>query len=250
MYNNVKEVFDRALAPFPGVKWACCPLDFSQWKESGKYNYALLVYAPYDEIMTIWKYKEPRQAAQKRRRSAAMKEVAAALEKAAKAAGIPFLIPPVTRDNMSPPYKMSLSSKEVGVRSGVGWIGRSDLLITYDYGPRIETVSAVFYADHMETRPPVTKNQCGDCSLCVKACPFHLITGKTWKEGTPREELLDYHNCSVQRDLLGRKMGLGRKFMCARCLLACPVGVENIQKLNASLERKEENGCTACSADS
>ena len=119
MYNNVKEVFDRALAPFPGVKWACCPLDFSQWKESGKYNYALLVYAPYDEIMTIWKYKEPRQAAQKRRRSAAMKEVAAALEKAAKAAGIPFLIPPVTRDNMSPPYKMSLSSKEVGVRGGL-----------------------------------------------------------------------------------------------------------------------------------
>lgn len=175
--NKVKEVFDQALAPFPGVKWACCPLDFSQWKGSGKYNYALLVYAPYDEIMTIWKYQEPRQMAQKKRRSAAMKEVIAALEKATLEAGIPFLIPPVTRDNMSPPYKMSLSSKEVGVRAGVGWIDRNDLLITYEYGPRIETVSAVFQADHMETRPPVTRNQCGDCTLCVTACPFHLITG-------------------------------------------------------------------------
>lgn len=46
MYNNVKGVFDQALAPFPGVRWACCPLDFSQWKGAGKYNYALLVYAP------------------------------------------------------------------------------------------------------------------------------------------------------------------------------------------------------------
>lgn len=78
--------------------------------------------------MTIWKYQEPRQMAQKKRRSAAMKEVIAALEKATREAGIPFLIPPVTRDNMSPPYKMSLSSKEVGVRAGVGWIGRNDLL--------------------------------------------------------------------------------------------------------------------------
>ena len=236
MEIDVKKVFDEAIAPWPEARWACCELDFSSWKKD--YNYGLFVYAPYDELMTLRKYDEKKQFALRCRLFDRVHEIGRAVEKAAKAAGIPFLVPPGSRDHMSLPYMSTLSNKYLGVRSGVGWIGKNDLLITYEYGPRIWTFGAVFRADHMDVKKPVAKSECGDCDLCIRSCPYKNFTGNTWHDGVPREDLVNYHNCSMKRFLLGQRLHLDRKFMCARCLLACPHGQDRIREVAAQYEKE------------
>ena len=153
------------------------------------------------------------------------------LQEASDEAGIRLHIPPIPVDHQTPPYIIPLSVKEIGVKSGIGWIGKSDLLVTFAYGTRICTVGAVFYADSFTVGEPVTESRCGDCNLCVAACPYHNIYGNEWKKGVTRDDLVDYHKCSVVRYALAKKKKLDRKISCARCVLSCPVGLENVRKV-------------------
>lgn len=231
MSVDVKKVFDEALKPFIGTKWYCCDLDFSELQNEKTYNYALLVVMPYDEIMTLEDYEEQRQWNMCLRRYSQAEAVRNALTKACEENNIPFKIPRHSVDHMTPPYMVILSNKYLGTKCGVGWIGKNDLLITKDYGPRVWMQSAVFYAEHMETCTPVTESECGDCDLCVKACPCKNIVGKTWHEGISRDELVDYHNCSVFRFNVSKVKKTDHKWTCARCMLSCPRGIENVRKI-------------------
>lgn len=246
MSVDVKQVFDRALEPFIGVKWYCCPLDFSQMQyekpaNSDKpYNYALVVVVPYDELMTLEDYEEQRQWDLCLRMYAEVDQIRQALTAACVANNIPLKIPRHSIDHMTPPYMVILSNKYVGVKSGAGWIGKNDLLITKEYGPRVWMQSAVFYAEHMECQKPATQGHCGDCQICVQTCPCKNLSGKEWQDGTPREDLVDYHRCSVYRFNLAKSQKLDHKYTCARCLLSCPRGQENIAKVAAAIQQAKQ----------
>jgi len=59
-------------------------------------------------------------------------------------------------------------------RSGLGWIGKNSNLITKSNG------SFVFIAElitdlELNYDPPLNKNYCGNCSLCIDACPTNAI---------------------------------------------------------------------------
>lgn len=233
--EEIRKVFEGVLQKYPGAKYGVCPLDFSVYKDQG-YNYGMIVYIPLDIVMTLEDYDEERQNNMQLRVFPMARRIGQELAQACREAGIAFHIPPIPVDHQSPPYVIPLSVKEVGVRAGVGWIGKNDLLITYEYGARICTVGAVFYAEHMTVGKPVVKSECGDCNLCVNACPYRNIYGNEWGEGVTRDDLVDYHKCSVVRYAIGEKKKMGRKVSCARCVLGCPVGIENVRKIceNAS----------------
>lgn len=240
MGKKANEVFDEALRPFLGAKWAACKLDFSHFQESGKYNYALLIYRPYDELMTLDDYDESRQFAMRNRNRETMGMLTEAVKDACAREQIPIHFPKISIDHMSPPYITALSSKHIGVQAGVGWIGKNDLLITREYGPRIFTQTAVFYADELELGEPTTKSECGDCALCVDACPYNNIYGVTWDPGKTRDDLVNYHMCSVVRYKVAEQKGLPRKWMCAKCVLACPRGMETIEEIAKEKENYYE----------
>jgi epoxyqueuosine reductase len=116
-----------------------------------------------------------------------------------------------------------LSHKMVASQAGLGWIGKSSLFITPEYGPRVRLTSLLTDAPY-KTATEMMKSQCGDCRLCADACPADAIHNKEWAFGMGREELLDFNKCADYRQKLGD--GLGRRHSCAYCLKACPIGRE------------------------
>ena len=224
--NEIRAVFNDVARLVPGAKWAVCPLDFSEYRDAG-YNFAVLFYYPLATLLTMENYSEQAQYELQQATFPRGRLLRETLLAAAERNEIRLHIAPVGVDHQTPPYITPLSAKEIGVKAGVGWIGRSDLLVTEEYGPRVFTLSAVFYADEFTVGTPVTTSRCGACKACVEACPFHNIYGPEWGPGVTRDDLVDYHNCSVVRWNGGKK--LGHKVCCARCMECCPVGVENVR---------------------
>jgi len=113
--------------------------------------------------------------------------------------------------------------KTVATRAGLGWIGKNALLITPEYGPRVRLASVLTDAPP-EVSQPVSESRCGECSLCVKACPAKALTGKTWQEETKREDLVDVGLC---REVTQRnKIKFGER-ICGICVSVCPFGKVN-----------------------
>lgn len=245
----VREVFDEVAKYLPGTKYVVCELDeeldyTGHYLEKG-YNYAVLFYFPLDE--NIWDgYTEKRMAVLQTRCFPAMNRMGELLLKLSGEKGISLEIPPIAHDHMSPPYITPLSVKAVGVKGGAGWIGRSDLLITKEYGPKITTLGAVFTVESFTVGEPFRDNLCGKCHRCVDACPFGNIKGNAWHEGVTRDELVDYHMCSVCRYNASTEEstdipGVGRKVACCGCMMACPVGIKNVLAVIEETRLAEEN---------
>jgi epoxyqueuosine reductase QueG len=113
------------------------------------------------------------------------------------------------------PYKTAATC------AGLGWIGKSDLLVTPEHGPRVR-LAAILTDAPFKTAEPVTEGRCGSCRLCVDACPNQAIKDAVWHRGVEREALLDPYVCNQKR--LDYIPAIGRKYACGRCIQACPVG--------------------------
>lgn len=112
-------------------------------------------------------------------------------------------------------------SKLAATRAGLGWIGKSSLLITPQYGPRV-TLATLLIDSGFPCNEPVAASRCGTCARCVEACPYRCIRGIEWVPGTPRDDLLDAHLCSTEREAY--RSTIGHKHECGLCLLVCPFG--------------------------
>ncbi len=160
----------------------------------------------------------------------ALDDLSAALTRALAASGISALPIPATLsdDRLSAEYQRTLtpdfSHKMAATRAGLGWIGRTALLVTKAFGPRLR-LATVLVAEPLPTlAPPVTEGQCGRCSLCVQQCPAQAATGESWRAGDPREKLLDAFKCRAAcRHITGRNLGRDES-LCGLCLQVCPIG--------------------------
>ena len=111
-----------------------------------------------------------------------------------------------------------LLEKELACRAGLGWMGKNNLLITEDYGSWILLGVVIM---ERELKPdPARQGRCGDCSLCLEACP----TGALLKP-----YLLDTRICLSQVTQLSQpikkeiKESLAdRIWGCDLCQEACP----------------------------
>ena len=113
------------------------------------------------------------------------------------------------------------SFKYAAVQAGLGWIGKSGVLVTRAFGPRVRL--AVILVDYLfETGCPTVESLCGDCHECVDACPWKVIKGANWDISTKREQILDFQLCNSKRSEFIENNG--RKHTCGYCILACPWG--------------------------
>lgn len=113
------------------------------------------------------------------------------------------------------------SFKYAAVQAGLGWIGKSGVLITREFGPRV-FLAAILVDYPLACGQPVMNGLCGGCTACVKACPGGFIKGNEWNISTKREQLLDFQQCNTRRSEYIRTNG--RKHTCGYCILACPWG--------------------------
>lgn len=122
-----------------------------------------------------------------------------------------------------------VSQKAFGWAAGLGWIGRNGLLVTPDYGPRIR-LAAVLTDMPLKAAEPM-KNMCGDCMLCVKACPSKALRYVKFDvRPTNREEIIDVRKCaerlSKMKNMLASKHSSTELAVeiCGICIKACPYG--------------------------
>ena len=81
-------------------------------------------------------------------------------------------------------YKKTLrypfSHKMAATRSGIGWIGKTDLLVTSRFGPRVRLASLLTTENISHSGIPIDESQCGSCNICVNHCPAKAATGQLW----------------------------------------------------------------------
>lgn len=113
-----------------------------------------------------------------------------------------------------------LPHKTVATRAGLGWIGKSALLITREYGPAVRLATVLTDAP-IEPGNPIDDSRCGDCVKCVERCPAEAIVGDNWHKGSERQSIYDAHACcAMARSLAGPK-GIPAT-ICGICIDACP----------------------------
>jgi epoxyqueuosine reductase QueG len=86
------------------------------------------------------------------------------------------------------------SQKLAAHLAGLGWIGKSCLLVTPDHGPRVRWIAILTDAPLVPTGKPM-KERCGTCTACVDICPVHAFTGRPFREDEPREARFDVAAC-------------------------------------------------------
>lgn len=118
-----------------------------------------------------------------------------------------------------------LVDRSAAVRAGVGWMGRSTMVLTPGHGPWMLLGSVVTDAPLKRSEP--MRRDCGTCTACIPACPTGAID-----DGT-----LDARRClstwlqtpgSIPlwvRPLLGRRI-----YGCDDCLTSCPPGHPAMKK--------------------
>jgi epoxyqueuosine reductase QueG len=112
------------------------------------------------------------------------------------------------------------SQKLAAHLAGLGWIGKSCLLITPDHGPRVRWVSILTDAPLSPTGSP-GEQQCGECTACVDICPQHAFTGRPFHRGEPREARFDASACDRYFRELEQSCSVS---VCGLCLYVCPYG--------------------------
>ncbi|MBD3255168.1 MAG: hypothetical protein GF383_08740 [Candidatus Lokiarchaeota archaeon] len=120
-------------------------------------------------------------------------------------------IPPTTEtpaeniNYVSDYYQHTISHRLVAEHAGIGWRGKSELLITKMHGPAVRLTSVILKGPLVYGKMII--DGCGECNACLEACP---ILKKKYKLKNYREQ------CRLYIISLGLKHDV-----CGKCLKAC-----------------------------
>ncbi len=116
-----------------------------------------------------------------------------------------------------------VSHKAVAVAAGLGWQGKSLLVVSPTFGPRIRLVTVL--TDLPLTPDEPLKNRCGGCTACTDACPAQAIRGvNTESHYESREQALRFERCRVQVLEEFAKLPHVNGGICGVCVSVCPWG--------------------------
>ena len=115
------------------------------------------------------------------------------------------------------PYRGVVSHKTVAVLSGLGFVGKSGLFLSAEYGSKLR-LATVLTDMPLQSELPVIQNGCGDCTLCKTACPAGAIYGEL--PTTNGERNFDAEKCS--KYMKEHFQDVGRGSVCGICIKVCP----------------------------
>jgi len=120
-------------------------------------------------------------------------------------------------------FTAHLSAKAVANAAGIGWQGKSLLIVTPQFGPRVRLVTVL--TDLPLTPDKPLKNRCGTCSSCTNACVAQAIRNvSTEFHYASRDEALDFKKCSEKLVKEFKNLPLIEKPICGICIKVCPWG--------------------------
>jgi len=114
-----------------------------------------------------------------------------------------------TEDEFDPINRLGfMSLKILAKAAGLGWQGRSLLIISPEFGP-LHRLIAILTNLPLQAND-VIKNECGDCRKCIEACPQKALTFVNFNDHpASREDVLDIKTCLGDNG-------------CTVCILSCP----------------------------
>ena len=120
--------------------------------------------------------------------------------------------------------RTELSHKMVATRAGLGWIGKTDLLVTKEFGPRLRLTTILIKEMVRPKNKPINRSRCGTCNICVDSCPAKAANGKVWNTTVDRDVYFDAQKCRNQCAKFGRERFSDGARVCGVCVAVCPVG--------------------------
>ena len=116
----------------------------------------------------------------------------------------------------------AVSHKAIARMAGIGWQGKSLLIVSPEFGPRIRLATVLTDMPLLPDGP--IRNRCGACTECTDACPVQAIrnaTARGWY--ADREEALFFDRCAERTHENSLIQGIGAR-ICGVCVRACPHG--------------------------
>jgi epoxyqueuosine reductase QueG len=116
-----------------------------------------------------------------------------------------------------------INLRQAAAAAGLGVIGKNELLITHDFGPRVR-LGAVFTDLELDCDRPLHEYYCSSCTRCWAACP----TGALGPNGLDRSRCLAEFDPSPE--MLARQKREWRqltpfaRLQCCDCITSCPIG--------------------------
>jgi epoxyqueuosine reductase len=112
----------------------------------------------------------------------------------------------------------ALADRAVAERAGIGWVGKNCAVITPEWGSWV-------YLGEMITNIPfppdkASTDQCGDCTLCIDACPTGALVGPGQLNSSRCISFVTQTKGVVEDELM-RKIG-NRLYGCDTCQVVCP----------------------------
>jgi epoxyqueuosine reductase len=200
-------------------RWGIGDITGCSWPMAAGYNRAVSLVFAYD--YSLQGYDEPAYHELLLDRQKAADSAVGQLCTALEELNIPH--DPVLHTQDQRRLVSDFSQKYAATRAGLGWVGKSSLLVTQEWGPRVFLRTVLLHAG-LEAAKPAEEGRCGGCRACVDACPHGAVHGEEWRPGMDRDRLLDVFTCNRVR--LEAAPALGHKDACGFCLLACPIGRE------------------------
>jgi epoxyqueuosine reductase len=154
---------------------------------------------------------------------------------------------PVVMTSEAKGFVGAVSLRHVAQASGLGVLGKNNLLLTPHLGPRIRLGAVVTTAD-LDPDKPSNADLCNDCEACIVACPVNALSepGRTHLGRCVRQILphglsglikyltegLDRPKDEIKQSFLDphfwnlyQSLQVGLQYGCHACVNACPVGV-------------------------
>jgi epoxyqueuosine reductase len=125
------------------------------------------------------------------------------------------------------PYKVEKGGiflKDAAVLAGLGIIGKNNLLITPEYGPRVRLRGLLIDLDLTPTGP-IDYSPCETCDmLCRAACPQNALEEDTYSRTSCSKQMKED---IANKEIFEKSQNVDSISMCIRycraCELACPV---------------------------
>lgn len=118
-------------------------------------------------------------------------------------------------------YRTALPHKTVATNAGLGWIGKSALFVTEQFGSAVRLSSLITNAE-LEYGIPITTSKCGGCIKCTNACPANAISGELWSVSVDRDTFFDALACRKKARELAAAQIDKEITLCGKCIEVCP----------------------------
>lgn len=117
-----------------------------------------------------------------------------------------------------------LPYKTMATKSGLGWIGRSALFVTPEYGSAV-ALGGILTDMPLDFGTPITDSECDECTNCQEACPVDAINPQKWNDRLNRKDIIDIEVCS-EYIISQYEAGLG----CTKCMSECKLTQEYLKR--------------------